>query len=171
MIEDEMKATRSVLWALAIAILLLTACNYDEGQCWLRSEDDGQGGVAGGPIVPTGAGGFGDVPPKPQDATDPPPPDCNIVADSPCNEKCLADYVEEAAKCGKMENEAQRKTCQDGAYAVYKGCRQNCQQSDNEKCKKACEKVYNNCMDKCKDGKCRDECFNDYVECLRECDR
>jgi hypothetical protein len=26
-------------------------------------------------------------------------------------------------------------------------------------------------MDKCKDSKCRDACFKDYVACLKECDR
>lgn len=72
-----MRGTRWILWALALATSFSNACNYDEGQCWLRSEDDGQGaGVGGGPIGPVGAGGFGDVPPEPQDATDP-PPDCD----------------------------------------------------------------------------------------------
>jgi hypothetical protein len=170
--ECEMKAARSVLWIAAIPISLLTACSYIDGQCWPASED-GQGGGTGGPIVPAGAGGFGDVPPKPQEASDPPPPDCNIVEDTPCNKKCLTDYEDEAANCAKIQNEAQRTTCQEGAYTRYKGCRENCQQQSDhkEKCKQRCDKTYDKCMDGCKDHKCRDQCFKDYQECLMDCEK
>ncbi len=42
----------------------------------------------------------------------PPTPAAAIVPDSPCNEKCLADYNGEGVKCGKIEDEGARKTCQ-----------------------------------------------------------
>ncbi len=62
---------KRIPWIIAIATTLLTSCNYDEGACWSRTEDDGQTGAGGGPIV-TGGGGYGDTPePKPQDTTDP----------------------------------------------------------------------------------------------------
>ncbi len=60
--------------------LVLPACNYDAGECYLR-EEGGQG--AGGTIItPGGVGGFGDVPPEPQDAAD--PPECNAAAEVRC---------------------------------------------------------------------------------------
>lgn len=65
---------RKPLCIAAIAMSVLVTCNYDEGQCWIDGQEDGAVGAGGGPIVP-GAGGFGDVPPEPQDATDP-TPDC-----------------------------------------------------------------------------------------------
>jgi hypothetical protein len=110
-------------------------------------------------------GGFGDVPPEPQAATDPPPPDCNIVADSQCNEKCLADYVEAATICGKKEDAALRKTCDNNAYAVYKSCRDNCTQKENdckERCKKQCDKIHDRCHADCTTSRCHAECNDEY---------
>ena len=69
---------KRTFWFGLIATTLLTSCNYDDGECWSRSEDDGQVGGGGGPIVP-GGGGFGDVSPTPQGA-DPSPPDCGSEA-------------------------------------------------------------------------------------------
>lgn len=61
----------------ALAALALGACNYTEGQCVPRGQG-GSPGAGGGPIVPgPGQGGFGDVPPEPQNAGD--------VAADPCN--------------------------------------------------------------------------------------
>jgi hypothetical protein len=73
-----MKSMKSLLWIAVMAILGFTACNYTEGPCYRREDIEGPGsdGVGGGPIVP-GWGGYGDVPPEPQDATDPPLLDCN----------------------------------------------------------------------------------------------
>jgi len=86
-------------WALAIAISLLNACSRDVGECWTL-EEDGQGGGAGGPIVPTGAGGFGDVPPPgqaPQDA-DPKAGCGNEWSDKPA---CNRQFIEDRARCRK----------------------------------------------------------------------
>ena len=75
---------KRLLWISAITISLLTGCNYDEGQCWSRSEEDGQTGAGGGPIVP-GGGGFGDAPPEPEpQAADPTPPDCPAASEVRC---------------------------------------------------------------------------------------
>jgi hypothetical protein len=152
----------------------VAACNYDTGECYLR--DEGGAGVGGNIITPTGAGGFGDVPPEPQDATDPPPPEC-IVADSPCNEKCLADYVTAAEDCTKFKDETQKRSCDDSAYAVYKSCRDSCTQKENdckERCKKQCDKIHDRCHEDCTKNDptqtCRVKCNNEYSKCLRECE-
>ncbi|MFS8065057.1 MAG: hypothetical protein ACMG6S_01670 [Byssovorax sp.] len=95
---------------------------------------------------------------------------------SPCNEKCLADYEVTAIACGKIENEAQRRTCADGAYAHYKSCGQNCQQSNS--CRKDCEDKAEACEAECrklpKDDKagrqkCWVACNNDYAACIKKC--
>lgn len=73
-----MNAIRYLFLSAAITLMGITACNYTVGECW----PVGQGGAssesvaAGGGIIlptgPSGAGGFGDQPPKqPQDAPDP----------------------------------------------------------------------------------------------------
>lgn len=62
----------------------VAACNYDTGECYLRDEG-GQG--SGGVIVPTGAGGFGDVPPEPQDAAD---PEAGCAPDRTCTDMYVA---------------------------------------------------------------------------------
>jgi RNA polymerase sigma factor (sigma-70 family) len=140
--------TRWLLCIAGVAMTIFTACNWDEGACWIDGQGGGNAGVGSvgsGPIVPAGAGGSGDVPPEPQDATDPPPPDCNIVADSPCNEKCLSDYVAAAVECTKIKDEAQKRSCDDSAYATYKSCRGNCQKQAD---KNACVLMYDACQDK-----------------------
>jgi len=80
----------SRLWIAAIAIAGLTACNYDEGPCRRRGQGGGNAGVGGSIIVPNGAGGFGDVPPQPQDAAE--APVCNIT-DPPELQKNVRGHV------------------------------------------------------------------------------
>src|SRR5262249_13309324 len=95
-----------------------------------------------GPLdIGDGVGGRWSAPPRqPQDA---PPPDCLSVPGSPCEEKCLDDYKTAAGACGNIENQAQRSTCQDGAYANYKNCRGNCQRMT-----KTCTDMYEACQNK-----------------------
>lgn len=57
---------RKLVCGAGTALLVLAACNYDEGPCWI-DEGAGSDGAGAGPIVP-GVGGYGDVPPDPQDA-------------------------------------------------------------------------------------------------------
>jgi len=59
------KATRRILaivLVLGLAFVVASACQTIDGACWLP-DSQGQGGGAGGPIIPTGAGGYGDTPP------------------------------------------------------------------------------------------------------------
>ncbi|AUX46926.1 uncharacterized protein SOCE26_084360 [Sorangium cellulosum] len=120
-----------------VLCFILAGCNFDVGDCYLR--DDGKGGaggiiltatgVGGYGISPTGSGGFGPLPPlEPQDM-DPPPPVCNIAAQSPCNEKCEADYESASVACGKFESEAQRRACGESAYADYPLCQRRVRQA------------------------------------------
>jgi hypothetical protein len=157
---------------LALVMLMIGCNTVSPDQCYPNTT----GGFGGSGAIPIGAGvgvtsgDFGSPPQSgPLDYTDPPNP-C-IEPATPCLGKCLADYEFTAAECGRIANETQRKTCQDGAYEAYRSCANSCHQADNEKCKQACDKVYNKCMDKCKDSNCRKECLNDYVPCLKECDK
>jgi hypothetical protein len=99
---------------------------------------------------------------------------CNIVQQSICDEKCLADYMAAATVCGKIEIDAQRKTCQDNAYAVYKQCRAVCEDDPKEKCKKKCDKVHDKCHAKCTKSDpsdpCHAKCNDEYGACLKDCD-
>jgi hypothetical protein len=106
-------------------------------------------------------------------------PAAAIVSQSPCIEKCLADYEIDAIACGKIDNEARRKTCQDAAHVRYKSSRENCEQKDKaddkERCKKQCDKIHDRCHADCTKNdptsSCHAKCNNEYAECLRECDR
>ncbi len=98
--------------------------------------------------------------------------------DSQCNEKCLADYEEEAAKCGKMESDDARRKCQEDAHGRYKNCRETCQKKDNdclEHCKELCDQIMDKCKEDCKKDQnpavCRSRCMDDYSKCLKECDK
>jgi len=162
---------RRMLRIAGVAICVLTACNYTEGQCWIDGESAGSVGAGGGPLVP-GWGGFGDVPPEPQGAGDPPPPDCNIVKDTPCKEKCLADYVAAAEKCTELkDNEAQKRTCDEAAFARYSSCRDDCvkQENDCKKCKLDCDAEHDECHAQCKDAGCHAKCNEAYGKCLKQC--
>jgi hypothetical protein len=57
-----------------------------------------------------------------------------IEPQGPCNEKCLADYEAAAGECGKIQDDAQRRTCQDSAHASYQSCRGSCSQQLNADC-------------------------------------
>jgi hypothetical protein len=79
-----MNAMRSVpLWVAAILVGGFAACNHTVGECWYYGEgsENAGAGPGGGVILPTGpsgAGGYGEAPPKqPQDDRDRPPPECN----------------------------------------------------------------------------------------------
>jgi hypothetical protein len=73
-----MNAIRYLLLSAAIILMGITACNYTVGECWPVGQGgaSSEGVTAGGGIIiptgPSGAGGFGDQPPKqPQNAPDP----------------------------------------------------------------------------------------------------
>lgn len=163
---------RRMSWIAAVVVVGL-ACNYTEGQCWIDNEGEGSVGAGAGPIGP-GWGGYGDVPPEPQDLGDPPPPDCNIAPDSPCNEKCLADYVATAEKCSEIKDAAQKRACDDNSYTVYKSCRETCAKAANDcldQCKDLCVTIWEGCYDKCgKDHVCKEKCMQDLIACNEKCE-
>jgi hypothetical protein len=168
--ELEMKTNsmKSLVWAGAIPAAIFPACNYTVGECYPREQGDGSGDT-GVVIVSSGAGGFGDAPPKqPQDVTNP-PPDCNIVPGSPCEEKCQSDYEAEAAKCGQVEASSARQACQGTAYDNYKNCRTACNNDPREPCKQLCDKNYEDCVKSCNTLKCYAACMVIYKNCLRGC--
>jgi hypothetical protein len=172
--DCEVTSMRNVLRILIATLSLLSACTQTEGQCWYDGPNNGNIGAGGGPIV-SGGGGFGDAPPKPQDAANPVPPDCEMVPDTHCNEKCLADYESAAAKCGGIDDDGQRKTCQDAAFASYKSCRNYCQSTQGQWDDKCWDDYQddNNACGKMKDGpekaKCRQVAGERYGDCKQKC--
>ena len=124
---------------------LVLGCNtVSPDECWINTS----GGFGGSGTIPIGAGVGAtsgdfpaDPPRRPLDYGEAPNP-C-IEPQSPCNEKCLASYEASAIACSKIANDAQRKTCQDGAYASYRSCHDNCQQMS-----KTCTDMYVACTDK-----------------------
>lgn len=140
-----MSLLRACFAAGALALSAMAACNYTEGECYPRGQVPGDigSGAGGDVILPSGAGGLGDAPPEPQNADDPPTPDCNIATQSPCYEKCLADYEEAAANCTKITSVQERQQCNDNAYSAYKNCRESCQEKANQEC----DDKYQNCID------------------------
>lgn len=76
---------RNSCWFATLSVVIVcSACNYTEGECYPRGQGGGGVGAgvggAGGVIVPAGPGGSDswDVPPKPQDASGP-MADCNMM--------------------------------------------------------------------------------------------
>jgi hypothetical protein len=130
--------------ALTLVVLLVACTTVSPDQCWPNTS----GGFGGSGALPIGAGvgvGSGDFrsPPRgPLDYTDPPNP-C-IEPETPCRGKCLTSYEDTAAECGRIANEAQRRTCQDGAYATYRSCTLACEQSDATS--KKCTDKFVNCQ-------------------------
>jgi hypothetical protein len=138
-----MNILRDLLFMIGITISGVAACNYTDGECYPRGAGYGSEGVGGTTTVSGGAGGFGDVPLKPQTTSGPPPPECNIATQSPCNEKCEADYESAAAGCANIAFQSQRITCQNDAYEAYKSCREACQREENQNC----DQKYQICVD------------------------
>jgi hypothetical protein len=95
-----------------------------------------------------------------------------------CEKKCDADYEEEAARCGKMEESSAREKCRDAAYNTYKHCRAACQNSQNNNCRKKCEEEAEACEAECRKlpeddkaarRKCWIACNKAYAECIKKC--
>jgi hypothetical protein len=62
--EEHVKTTGRIFaigMVLVLAFVLVAACQTIDGACWLP-DSQGQGGGPGGPIVPAGVGGYGDMP-------------------------------------------------------------------------------------------------------------
>ena len=154
---------------LALVVLATNCTTVDPSECFPNTS----GGFGGSTELPIAAGvgattgGFGAPPPRrPLDYGDPPNP-C-IVPPTPCVGKCLDAYEGAAGQCGLIGSEAQRKACQDAAYASYHSCDAACQESDAKS--KRCTDKFVNCQNKgptfclkVSEGKsvcrqCRDRC-------------
>ena len=167
-------------WTAPLTLVALAiGCNtVDPSQCFPNTS----GGFGGSGELPIGAGvgattgGFGAPPPKrPLDYGDPPNP-C-IMPPTPCVGKCLDAYETAAGQCGLIAVQAQRRTCQDAAYANYKICDAACKKSDDckEACKKKCDNIHDICHAACtkKDptSSCHAKCNDEYGACLKQCDQ
>ena len=110
MVRNAFRLTAATL--AVTALLDFAACNYTDGQCYRREDIEGTGsdGAGGGTIVP-GWGGYGDVPPEPQDTTDPQPVDCN-VEEQPVKGN---DKGDDSSSCGDIGSD----TGADGATVAY----------------------------------------------------
>jgi hypothetical protein len=158
----------------------VAACNYDTGECYLRGEEGA--GAGGGAIIPTGYGGFGDVPPKPQGGPAPVDPcqqkaECTVTwkADSDvCKNQgttgtCTSYYQGNHLTLSEAQTECARVS---GPGAESCG---SCHWVTNatgdpvEKCKKVCDQQYETCVKPCKTQDCYAACMDVYKECLREC--
>jgi len=89
----------------------------------------------------------------------------------------LTDYVDEAAKCGKIENETQRRACQDVAFLSYKSCGLNCTKKHNA-CKDKCDekaaeghKICEGMQNGPGIAKCRQAVEEQRGDCYRNCDK
>jgi hypothetical protein len=102
----------SANWIVPFApVVLGVACNtVSPEDCWLNTS----GGLGGAEPIPLGVGA-GVANPCVEPLTG-------------CGQGCESDYTAAALQCGKIADNAQRKTCQDGAYTVYKNCLESCQQ-------------------------------------------
>jgi hypothetical protein len=108
-----------------------------------------------------------------------PLPAAAIMPLAACEQKCKSAYEETAAKCGKMENQAEKRACDDSGYATYKSCRTDCEKHGPdclEHCKEQCEKQWEQCRDNCPkkgDGviACKEKCMRELSGCLNECDK
>jgi hypothetical protein len=130
----------------ASVILALGCGEMVPGTCY----ENPAGGAGGGGPSPTtnvaATSGTGDFPAdperEPQDSTDP-PASC-MVPPGPCEAKCLDAYEQDAIKCGKIDDAAQRRTCQDAAHERYKKCREPCEQG----AARSCTDMFDACWDK-----------------------
>lgn len=99
---------RGVLQITWVAALVLTACNYTEGSCWIDGQDSGSVGAGGGPIGP-GWGGFGETPPEAQDETN--SVDCDPQGKWSDLPECDLQYEQDTIYCNKFHKKADAAKC------------------------------------------------------------
>ena len=173
-----MRLSRGGSTALALAALLAACNTVDPDDCWPNTS----GGFGGSGSIPIGAGvgvSSGDFSTPPRGPlTFPGGANPCVIAPTGCDAQCLANYEAAAAECGKMADQAQRKTCQDTAHAVYNSCEATCQQSSGdcvERCKQQCDSVHDKCHAACKKNDptstCHAKCNDQYGACLKQCDK
>lgn len=124
-----------------LALWALTSCNWDEGACWSRAEEDGQTGAGGGPIVP-GGGGFGEEPKRRVETASEGEPPCDVddvteLSAVLCGPKEWgADCMIRCAEGGVACPAGQRHTVAKVQVLLYKCCackgKQECWYADSE---------------------------------------
>lgn len=97
---------------------LVSACNYDTGECYPRHEG-GEG--VGGNVVPTGGGGFGDVPPEPQDVSDPADPCSSQTA------RCTVTWKAGSGVCKEQGTTSTCTTSYQCAHATLDDAKKDCE--------------------------------------------
>jgi hypothetical protein len=97
------------------------------------------------------------------------------IAGKSCEGQCQSDYEDAAAACGKMEDQKQRRACQDSAYRSYKSCREGCARNSGE-CEDRCDEEAERCEEKCRKIKDKDErrrcweaCNEENGKCRKKC--
>lgn len=166
----------------------LAACNYDTGECYVRGQE---GAGAGGTVVTQpGTGGFGDVPPKPQDAADLSADPCSAAISAECvvtwqhtcdsqgsGSSCAttAQY-----RCAHATLEDAKKECERvlGVGTAFGAqscgpCKWTTSANNDclDLCKDQCVDIWEGCYDKCgKDHVCREKCMNQLIECNKKCE-
>lgn len=149
-----------------IVLLALPGCIRDAGECWVRGEE--AGGVGGGVIVGAGAGGFGDVPPEPQNEP---------VSSDPCIQTVECEVTWKAGSGGcQSADPGPAATCR----TYYRG-----QHRSLDEAKAACERAMgvgqNSNVESCgpcywvqrSQGdieKCQDKCDEKAAEGHKKCD-
>jgi hypothetical protein len=185
-----MKIEKWMIWSLPAFALLLNACLRDVGECYVPN-DDGQGGQ-GGTIVPGGAGGYGDVPRRPLDASGP-------VGD-PCSTQtaeCTVTWKPGSDVCKQQGTASACITVYQGSHATLTEAKEQCEKSSGvgtdkgaqscgpcqwvqgskgdpvEQCKKLCDKINEDCIARCPKGDkgCMNDCNQKNGECLKECEK
>ena len=173
-----------------LAACSFAACNYDTGECYLR--DEVADGAGGGIITQPGAGGFGDVPPEPQNASDFGDPcssrtaECTVTwaADSDvcegrgpgncttlfqCQHATLADAKAHCEKAYGVGAGSGALSCDPCVWAASTAA--DCK----ERCKKQCDKIHDRCHEDCNKYdptmRCHAECNEEYSKCLLECEK
>lgn len=172
---------------LALLGFGLAACNYDVGECYLRNEG-GEGG--GGIVLPTGVGGFGDVPREPQNSGDSWDADpCSSLAECTVTWRAgssVCNMHGESGKCttlhqGEHTSLTEAQEWCEKAYGVggesgaesCSECKWVTGSSDDpiERCKKNCDKINLKCIARCpkNDKSCMNKCNQEYSKCLKDC--
>lgn len=179
--------------AFSVFFVGLVACNYDVGECWLRSEDSTGAGTStdGDVLIPsTGAGDYYSVPLEPQSHTGLDEHPCVQLAECTVTWKAgsvACDKPGASGTCttlyqGKHESLDEAKTRCERTYVTRDGigaescglCRWATSASDDpvEKCKKRCDRINRDCITRCPKGdkNCMYECNVEYGKCLKDCE-
>jgi hypothetical protein len=181
-------------YILACILLFGTALPFAVASPAPAAEDAKQPTATSKPlsvITPTGAGGFGDVPPKPQDTWAP---------SEPCSSQtveCTVTWKSGSTACKERQTASSCTTLYQGQHATVAEAKEQCEKiygvgtdsgaqscspcqaakSGNgdpvEQCKKLCDKINRDCVARCPKGDkgCMHDCNVKYGDCLKDCEK